>query len=246
MSLSLIALKIIGPPVAKRLLESFQIDSKLTNAVLEQSIDTATDELSSSSAARETLSQKIDQIARQLETDIRPLFEHEARDLELSSRKAILLGVAETLIKARLTSDGLAQINFDTGKLKQHLLNANPDASRFFSQNEIALYQQAVATVSQSLITAAPQVEGFALSTAATTLQRLEDIANQLKVERKQSIQAADEFATRYRQIVQAELDRLEVFGLPLMDRLTSSQSLSMAYITLSVSGAHDDDENHR
>lgn len=243
MSLSLIALKIVGPPVAKRLLESFAIDSKLTNSVLEQAIDTATDEWLSLPEAKESLSQKIDQIAQQLETDIRPLFEHEARNLEPGSKTAILIGVAETLIKARLTSDALAQVNFDVEKLKQHLLNANPEAVRFFSRNEAALYQQAIGTVSQSLIAAAPQVEGFALSTAATTLQRLEEIANQLRAEREQSIQAADEFAERYRRIVQDELDHLEVFGLPRMDRLTSRQSLSMAYITLSVRGAEEDDE---
>ncbi|NER23194.1 MAG: NACHT domain-containing protein [Symploca sp. SIO1C2] len=55
---------------------------------------------------------------------------------------------------------------------------------------------------------------------------------------REKSIQAADEFALRYRRIVQDKLDRLELFGLPRIDRLTSRQNLSMAYITLSVSGA--------
>jgi NACHT domain len=244
MSFSLTTLKIFGPAIAKRLIESFEIDSKLTNTVLEQAIDTATDELLSSSEARETLLQKSEQIAKQLEKDMQPLFEHEARNLEAGSQRAILLGAAETLIKARLTSDGLAQINFDVKRLKQHLLNANPEAVRFFSRDEVALYQQTIAMVSQSLIEAAPQVEGFVLSTAATTLQRLEEIANQLKVEREQSIQAADEFAAQYRRIVQDELDCLEVFGLPRMDRLTSRQSLSMAYISLSVSGGEHDEES--
>jgi Leucine-rich repeat (LRR) protein len=241
---TLTTLKIFGPAIAKRLLDSLEIDSKLMNTLLEQAIDTAADELLSSSEARKTLSQKSEQIAKQLERDMRPLFEHEARNLEAGSQKAILLGVAETLFKARLTSEGLAQINFDVKRLKQHLLNANPEAVRFFSRDEVVLYQQAVAMVSQSLIEAAPQVEGFVLSTAATTLQRLEEIANQLKAEREQSIQAADEFATQYRRIVQNKLDCLEVFGLPRMDHLTSRQSLSTAYITLSVSGgAHDEDE---
>jgi Leucine-rich repeat (LRR) protein len=244
MSFSLVALKIFGPAIAKRLLDSFEINSGLTNIVLEQAIDTATDELLSSSEARENLSQKSEQIAKQLEKDMRPLFEREARNLESGSQKAILLGVAETLFKARLTSDGLAQINFDVKRLNQHLLNANPEAVRFFTRDEVALYQRAIAVVTQSLIEAAPQVEGFALSTAATTLQRLDEIANQLKAEREQSIQAADEFAAQYRRVVQDELDCLEVFGLPRMDRLTSRQSLSMAYISLSVSGgAHDEDE---
>jgi len=93
------------------------------------------------------------------------------------------------------------------------------------------------------LIEAAPQVEGFALSTAATTLQRLEEIASQLKAQREQAVQAEDKFASQYRRIVQAELDRLEVFGLPRMNNITSRQSLSSAYIALSVSGKGEEDE---
>jgi hypothetical protein len=190
MSFSLITLKLIGPPIAKRLLESFQIDSNLTNAVLEQAIDIATDEVMSSLEAKEALSQKINQIAKQLEIEMRPLFEQEARCLESGSRNAILLSVAETLIRAGLTSDALAQINFDAEKLKRHLLNTNLETVRFFSQNEVALYQQAIAIVSQSLIEAAPQMERFTLSFAAITLRRLEEIDNQLKVlsdEKKQT-----------------------------------------------------------
>lgn len=189
MSLSLIALKLFVPPIAKRLLELFQIDFSLMSAVLEQTIDIAIDEIANSLEAEETLSQKINQIAKQLETDMRPLFEQEARSF--SSQQAILLAVAETLIRARLTSDALAQNNFDVEKLNRHLLSTNLEAVRFFSQNEVALYKQAIAIVSQALIDAAPQMEGFALSTAAITLGRLEKIDNQLKLlldEKRQSL----------------------------------------------------------
>jgi len=190
MSLSLIALKLVAPPIAKRLLELFQIDSNLMDLVLEQAIDTATDEIMSSLEAKEDLAKKINQIAKQLETEMRPLFEQEATCLESGSQNAILLGVAETLVRARLTSDTLARINFDVETLKCHLLNTDRKAVQLFSQNEVALYQQAIAIVSQGLIDAAPQMEGFTLSIAATTLRRLEEIDSQLKLllsEKKQS-----------------------------------------------------------
>ncbi len=243
MSLTLTALKVFGPSLAKRLLDSFEIDSKLTNAVLEQIIDVGSDKLLSSDETKQVLSQRIDQIAKQLEADMRPLFEHEARNLELGSRDAILLGVAETLIKSRLTSDALAEMNFDAASLKKKLMSANPEAVRFFSPNEKALYQQAITIVSHQFIEAAPLVEGFALSTAAATLQRLEEIGKLLKIQREQAIQAADEYAIKYLRIVQDELDCMEIFGQKRMDRLTSRQSLSMAYITLSVSGSREVDE---
>ncbi|HEY9695988.1 MAG TPA: leucine-rich repeat domain-containing protein [Trichocoleus sp.] len=243
MSFSLLALKIVGPPVAKRLLELFDINSSLTNAVLEQAIDVGADHVLSSPEARKTLSQQIDQVAKRLATDLRPLFDHEVRDAEHNSRNAILLGVAETLIKARLSSDTLAELNFDAAKLNQYLLQANPSATRLFSQGETALYHQAIEVVSQRLIEAAPEVEGFELSSTSITLRRLQEIADYLKAQREQATRAANNFAVRYRGIVQSELDRLEVFGLQRMDRLTSRQSLSTAYITLSVSGARDEEE---
>jgi hypothetical protein len=243
MSLSLLALKIIGPPVAKRLLELFNISSSLTNAVLEQAIDVGADHVLSSPEARKTLSQQIDQVAKQLAADLRPLFEQEARNVEQNSRNAILLGVAETLIKARLSSDTLAELNFDAAKLKQYLLQANPDATRLFSQGETALYHQAIEVVSQRLIEAAPEVEGFELSSTSIILQRLSEIVSYMEDQREQATRAANNFAVRYRGIVKSELDRLEVFGLQRMDRLTSRQSLSTAYITLSVSGARDEGE---
>jgi Leucine-rich repeat (LRR) protein len=241
MSLSLLALKIIGPPVAKRLLESFNINSSLTNALLEQAIDVGTDHVVSSSEAKKTLSQQIDQVAKQLATDLRPLFEHEARNVERNSQDAILLGVAETLIKARLSSDTLAELNFDAARLKQYFLEANPNATQLFLQDETALYHQAIDIASQSLIETAPEVEGFELSSTSITLQRLSEIVRYIEDQREQATRAADNFAVRYRRIVQSELDRLEVFGLRSMDRLTSRQSLSTAYITLSVSGARDE-----
>ena len=104
MSLTLTALKILGPALAKTLLASFGIDSQLMNAVLEQTVDIGFDELLSPTEDKQVLSQKIDQIAKHLETEMRPLFEHEAKNLESGSRTAIFLGVAETLIKARLIS----------------------------------------------------------------------------------------------------------------------------------------------
>ncbi|NEQ69891.1 MAG: NACHT domain-containing protein [Symploca sp. SIO2D2] len=241
MSFSLTAQKIIVTSIAKSLLNGLDIDSALTNTTLQQTIDIFTsDEL-----FKEASSPKIDKIVKQIGQDIKPLFEQEARNWEPGSKNAIVFSVAETLVKIRLTPEILAKIDLDGAKLKQYLLNANSEATRFFSRNEKALYQQAIAIVSHSLIEAAPQLEGFILSTTATTLKRttiiikrLEEIARQLKELREKSIQAADEFALRYRRIVQDKLDRLELFGLPRIDRLTNRQSLSMAYITLSVSGA--------
>ncbi|MBW4460651.1 MAG: leucine-rich repeat domain-containing protein [Nodosilinea sp. WJT8-NPBG4] len=175
--------------------------------------------------------------------DIRPLFEGQNRQVTINSRDAILLGLAQTLISAGLTQAGLADMNFDAATLEQHLLEVNPGVDRDLSAAERAIYRQTIAKVSRRLIEAAPAVEGYEQAKTVKMLQQLEAIAQQLGLERDLAIQSEDAFVERYRKVVKDELDRLEVFGLSRMDRLTSQQSLSMAYITLTASGIVDSDD---
>ena len=113
MSLSLVALKIFAPAIAKTLLESFHIETKLLNAVLEEVIDNTSEGVLNSVEAKKALSRNIDQIAKQLANDIKPLFEREAKSLQGETKNAIVISVAETLIKARLSSDTLAGCDLD-------------------------------------------------------------------------------------------------------------------------------------
>lgn len=240
-----LALRILGPTLAKGLLESFNIQSKLANDIAKKAIDTTASELLKPAANSVTLSQKATEIAQQMAADIRPLFEGSSRQIALSSREAIVWGLAQTLMRAGLTQADLAEMNFDAEALEQHLLKVNPGVDRDFSAAEQTVYQQAIGLMSGRLVAAAPSVEGYEQAKVTELLQRLAGIAQQLGVERELAIQAADHFVGRYRQVVRDKLDRLEVFGLPRMDRLTSQQSLSMAYITLSASGlAEEVDEN--
>jgi len=109
MSFSLTAQKIIVTSVAKYLLNLLDIDSDLTNTTLQQTIDFVTsDEL-----FKEASSPKINKIAKQIGQYIKPLFEHEARNLAQNSKNSILYGVAETLVKVKLTPEILAKIDLD-------------------------------------------------------------------------------------------------------------------------------------
>ncbi len=224
MSLSLAALKIFAPAIAKTLLESFGIETKLLNAVLEEVIDTTSESVLSSQESKKALSRSIDQIAKHLANDIKPLFEHEARNLPGETQNAIMISVAETLIKARLSADTLAEINFDEERLKDYLLTVYPEVLIGFSDSEKSLYQQVVGLASHRLIASAAQMEGFALSAAAMTLQRLDEVLKQLAIARELANQAADEYAKNYRRKVQEKLDKLEVFGLKEIDSLSRQQ----------------------
>ena len=235
MSITTLALKVVGPTLAKSLVSSLGIESKLANSLANKTIDTVAGELLKPSANSVSLSEKIEALAKQMADDLRPLFE--GSDPQNTNREAVLLGLAQTLTQAGLSQAGLAELNFDVAALEQHLLRINPDVDRDFSAGEKWKYKQAVEIASRRLIEAAPGVAGYELAKTTEVLQRLESLALQLGVERDLAIQAADHFVGRYRGVVQDKLDRLEVFGLPRMDRLTSQQSLSMAYITLSASG---------
>jgi len=243
MSFSLVALKIFAPAIAKTLLEAFHIETKLLSAVLEEVIDNTSEGAVNSLESQKTLSKNIEQIAKQLATDIKPLFEHEATSIKVETRNALVIGVAETLIKARLSSDTLAAINFDEERLKDYLLKVYPQVLIGFSDSEKSLYQQVVALASKRLIGSASQMEGFSLSTASITLQRLEEISHHLKIERELALQSADEYAKNYRRKILEKLDKLEVFGLDKIDDFSKRQSLSTAYINLSANCPDEDDD---
>ncbi|NMF56773.1 leucine-rich repeat domain-containing protein [Pseudanabaena yagii] len=243
MSLSLVALKIFAPAIAKTLLESFHIETKLLNAVLEEVIDNTSEGVLSSVEAKKA---NIDQIAKQLANDIKPLFEREAQNLQRETKNAIVISVAETLIKARLSADTLAEMNFDEERLKDYLLVVYPEVLIGFSDNAKSLYRQVVDLASKRLIASAAQMQGFALSAAAVTLQRLDEVLRQLAIARELANQAADAYAKNYRRKVQEKLDKLEVFGLDRIDSLSRQQSLSMAYINLSANCPHDEDEDEK
>ncbi|MEA5462582.1 NACHT domain-containing protein [Leptothoe sp. PORK10 BA2] len=244
MSNAILLLKAIGPALAQGLLTAFDVKSKLANAVEPKTIATVTRDVLTPSANSQDTSGQIEAMAKQMANAIRPLVEGQNRQVSIASRDSILFGLAQTLLEAGLTQTGLAEMNFDVDALEQHLLKANPGVDRDFSAAEQAIYRQTVRMASQHLIEAASTVEGYEQAKTTAVLQRLAAISKQLGIARDLAIQSADQFVERYRGVVQDELDRLEVFGLPRMDRLTSQQRLSMAYITLSASGVMDEDDN--
>ncbi|MEM8640890.1 MAG: NACHT domain-containing protein, partial [Cyanobacteria bacterium P01_G01_bin.54] len=235
MSMPLLTLKVILPPLAKALLQALRVESQLANDLSWRLLDTTISESLKSAGNRGDLQRQVKEIAQQMAAELRPLFAGQNR--QPANQAAIAFALAQTLMQAGLTQTGLAELNFDAEALEQHLLKVNPEGDRGFSAAERDVYQQGVGIISRRLIAAAPTVEGYEQAKTTTVLQRLDEIRAALQVERELAKQAEDHFVRRYRDVVQDELDRLEVFGLPRMDRLTSRQSLSMAYITLSASG---------
>jgi Leucine-rich repeat (LRR) protein len=243
MSVSGTLLVILGPAIAKTILGSWLNNSPLANAISSEIVDKLTDTIANPSD-RQNTQREIERIGKQIAEQMRPIFDREASYLDEGSRSAIQLAIADTLRRANVTNELLMSQDLDAGGLKQHLRNANPEASRDFGWAEIALYDRMLTEVSDNIIQAAPQLEDFSRSFATETLQRLTRIEATDRRRQDESQREVDEFERQYRRTIARELDQMEVFGMPRMDSLTSRQSLSMAYITLSVQQNPSDPQN--
>ena len=191
-------LKIVGPALAKMLLDSLGIGDKLTNKLLEQAIDVAAD-ATPGGDGHQALEQHTQKLAARLQTEMKPLFEREASNLDRGSQEAIFLAVAETLLQGSISLDGLINIELDAERLTNQLLKAYPRATVGFSANEESLYRQAIAFASASLIEIVPQLEGFQLSMTQTMLRRTEELVNLVRSQKELTLQQRDQFLTRYR-----------------------------------------------
>ncbi|HEY9603200.1 MAG TPA: leucine-rich repeat domain-containing protein [Allocoleopsis sp.] len=234
MSVSGTLLVILGPAIAKTIFDSWLNDSPLAKAIASEIVDKLK-EIIPNSSDRQNTQREIERIGQQIASQMRPIFDREMSRLDEGSRSAIQLAIADTLRQANVTNELLMSQDLDAGGLKQHLRNANPEASRDFGWAERALYDRMLTEVSDSIIQAAPQLEDFSRSFATETLQRLTQIIAADERRQDESRREVDEFEKAYRRTIARELDQIEVFGMPRMDNLTSRQSLSMAYITLSV-----------
>lgn len=217
---------ILCPAIAKTIVGSWLQDGSLSKAVGEEIVDALKDFVLDRTD-RDKTQQSIEQIAQQIAAQMRPIFDLEAASLDDNTRTAIQLAVVDTLRKSQVTSDLLIQCRLKPEVLNKYLLDVDPNACSLFSHNETAIYQRLLVEVSRGIITVAPSLEGFTLSFSTETLNQLDRIANELTENFAREQQTAAEFERKYRAAVVRQLDRLEMFGLPRMDEITSRQSLS-------------------
>ena len=235
-------LKIGLPAFAKTLLDHLGIGNKLTNKLLEQTIDVAVDALPEGDR-HQALEQQTQKLAARLRSEMQPLFEQEAR-LEQGSQEAIFLAVAETLLQGGVSLDGLMNVGLDAERLKNQLLQARPGLIVGFSENEKSLYRQAITFASASLIETVPQLEGFQLSVTQAMLRQTEELVSFVRSQKELALQQRDQFLTRYRQVIETELDKPDKFGVPLLKNLLSQQRLCEAYVQLSIAETVEESED--
>jgi NACHT domain/Leucine Rich repeats (2 copies) len=226
-------LKVLLPGLAKALVDNLGIGDKLTNKLLEQTIDLATDGLSEGEK-RQALEQQTHKLAERLQREMQPFFETEAKNIDEGGQSAIFYAVAQTLTQGGISLDGLMNISLDADRLAKHLLT-DPKATAGLSENEKSLYRQAIALASSSLIEMVPQLDGFQLSVTKAMLRQNEELLNDARSQKELVLQQRDQFLRCYRQVIATELDKPDKFGVPLLKNLLSRQKLCEAYVQLSI-----------
>ncbi len=222
----------IGVAIAKYLAKSYFGDSlpeKLAGAIA----DASKDELKRI-LARPSDGKHIDAPAEKVANKIRGVLEGEVR-LSKDDRERLALEVAITLAKAQIDAKLLVDYKLDHEKLLRHLENARPNATSLLSADDSNLYQRLLREASSEILKVSTEMAGFVRYLSASTLQSDEQILNAVqKLLARPSVEA-ERFEKDYRDLVVKYLDEMDIFGVPRMKRLRHSQSLSVAYLTLSA-----------
>lgn len=227
-------LSILCPAIAKIILSSWMEDASLEKAIGEEIVDKFKDFIFNSND-QQKMQGSIEKIAKQITAQMYPIFNLEAASLKQESRTAIQLEIAETMRRSEVTSELLMNCSLDVKCLMVNFRNAYPEACKHFNRNETALYERMLEEVSRGIIEVAPKLENFTLAATTETLQRLEEIIKNFETSKEQSQREKTEFERRYREVIIRELDRMEMFGVPQMNKIAAQQSLSKAYVTLSA-----------
>jgi hypothetical protein len=233
----------VGPAIAKAILKSWLKDSDIalnTTSSLVDLLKSKTED----KIAQKRGDRQFEEIGERVAGSLLPLFEE--AHLEESGRVAVARAVAETLDKAPIDPELLAQRDLDPSELERYLLDSRPNATRDFSEAETALYQRIISESASYIVDIASQLPTFAERTFAEVLKRekllldrTDQILDEVRRIREESRQANPEadaarFEEEYRRSVVRKLDELELFGA---DVSTASRRhrLSVAYVTLSV-----------
>ena len=123
----------IGKAVAKSIFKFWMKDFTLGNDISSNLIDLVGTKTSDALAQRKG-NRQFEDIGDKISENILPALESEGIYLDQSDRKAVAFAVAETLNKSKLSRELLLKQNLQPAQLVQHMLDANPGATRDFSE----------------------------------------------------------------------------------------------------------------
>lgn len=154
--------------------------------------------------------------------------------LDKPEKRLAIEGVAWTLASG-INGKILVDSRLDPDRLWKHLQENHPNATKSFSGEATALYDRLLRECAPRIVARASEIPGFSEAFSQTSLDAYDRIEGTLNHEFNKKEVEEREFERRYRESIIRNLDRMELFGLPRIDALTSSQRLSIAYVRLAL-----------
>jgi NACHT domain len=191
------------------------------------------------------LVRQLEDLADQIAERLRPVYEHDFRDVPENERVAALLAVVDALKAADLTDASLFAMDVDARKLARLVRERVPVRSVGLAEPAERFYDVVLDESCMTLVQVIKHLPAFQPRALTELLGRfsqvVEDIAELLQRLPRTTLDAPEgsehdeEFRARYLAHVSETLDELEQFGIDLR-RYKPRTMVSVAYLSLQVS----------
>lgn len=157
-------------------------------------------------------------------------------------REAAALAAADTLDKAKLTNRNLFAADLDATRLFRAV---KPRGRRFtdsLSQDATELWERILRDCCAYVVEVANSLPGFEVGVFGELLSRQKEIMRQVdqrfdRLPMQLGGAGAETFEPTYLRLVAKQLDKVELFGVTVSDRV-GNYPLSVAYVSLSIRGS--------
>ncbi|MGH3917125.1 MAG: NACHT domain-containing protein, partial [Pseudonocardiaceae bacterium] len=194
------------------------------------------------------LLRQLEDLADQIAERLRPLYEHDFRNLPENERAAALLAVADALEAADLTDATLFVVNIDARKLARLVRERVPVRRVGLAEPAQQLYHAVLDESCMALVQVVKHLPAFEPRALAELLGRFSQVIDGIAevlhrlprttLDAPQGGERDAEFRARYLAHLSETLDELEQFGIDVR-RYKPRTLVSVAYLSLQVSTDH-------
>jgi hypothetical protein len=165
-----------------------------------------------------------------------------------NDREAAALAAADTLDKAKLTNSSLFAADLDAFRLFRAVEPLGRRYTNTLSQDTTSLYERILRDCCAYTVEVANVLPGFQVGVFGELLSRQTEILRQVeqrfdRLPMQLGGSGAEIFEPTYMRLVAKQLDKVELFGVTVSDRV-GNYPLSVAYISLSISSSKQLDDS--
>jgi hypothetical protein len=191
------------------------------------------------------LVRQLEDLADQIAERLRPVYEHDFRDLPESERAAALQAVVDALESADLTDATLFAVDVDARKLARLVRRRVPVRPAGLAEPAERLYEAVLDESCMAVVQVVTHLPAFEPRALAELLGRFSQVVDGIAevlhrlprttLDAPQGSERDEEFRSRYLAHVSETLDELEQFGVDVR-RYRPRTLVSVAYLSLQVS----------